>query len=398
MRFGNSAEDIWPVSLLRVTSNVAGTDGTASYASDTVLRRETSAAARALPVAVSENEAADDEVTIVLKAHDAAGNATASTNGLFTVSYDAALLELTEVSSNVELTAQQAAEGSLTLGYAAAAAIPADSVIATLTFKTHVGDTTDVLIGQTEVNDNTDLDWQETVTVTLPEGCAHAETELRNQKDASCFEDGYTGDLYCKDCGALLTQGELIPKNSDNCPSRGFVDVKQNQWYHEAIDYVVAAGLMNGMDATHFEPNSNMTRAQLVMVLYRISGEPTVENAEHPFQDVAENAWYADAVAWAYHEGVVNGISATRFAPDSSITREQLVTILYRFCAAEAVDEDCLSAFRDAHRISDYAKDAMNWAVSTGLIAGTSETTLSPLGNATRAQIATILMRLCEAD
>ncbi len=172
-------------------------------------------------------------------------------------------------------------------------------------------------------------------------------------------------------------------------------DVKVSDWYYESVMYVIRNGLMNGKGNGFFAPNANLTRAELVTVLYRMAGEPSVDGLEHPFADVAADTWYTDAVIWAYHEGVVNGISETAFAPGADITREQIAAILYRYAGAEAA-EDALAGYADADKVSDWAYDAMNWAVSVGLINGMDETTLAPQGNATRAQIATILMRYCE--
>ncbi len=174
-----------------------------------------------------------------------------------------------------------------------------------------------------------------------------------------------------------------------------FVDVP-GHWAEEEILEAVYRGLFKGMDDTHFAPNANLTRAELVTVLYRMAGEPSVEGMTHPFADVAADTWYTDAVIWAKDAKVVKGISDTAFAPTANITREQIATILYRYAEAEAVTEDALADFADADKVSAWAVEAVNWAVSAGLINGMDETTLAPQGNATRAQIATILMRYCE--
>ncbi|MBE6946147.1 MAG: S-layer homology domain-containing protein, partial [Ruminococcaceae bacterium] len=196
---------------------------------------------------------------------------------------------------------------------------------------------------------------------------------------------------YCADCDATETR-EVAPV----CPAEKFSDVDTKQWYHEGVCYVIRNGLMNGKSETVFAPNANLTRAELVTVLYRMAGEPNVEDLEHPFTDVADDTWYTDAVIWAYNAEVVKGISETAFAPNANITREQIATILYRYAGAEAVEEDALADFADADKVNNYAVEAMNWAVSVGLINGMDDATLAPQGNATRAQIATILMRYCE--
>jgi len=121
-----------------------------------------------------------------------------------------------------------------------------------------------------------------------------------------------------------------------------------------------------------------------------------VDGLEHPFVDVAEGQWYSDAIAWAYHAEVVNGTSDTTFAPGAIITREQIAAILFRFSGADAEETDHLADFTDADKVNAYAVDAMNWAVANGLINGMGNGTLAPQGNASRAQIATILMRYCQ--
>jgi len=208
--------------------------------------------------------------------------------------------------------------------------------------------------------------------------------------EPGCTEAGEE-TRYCTDCDATETR-EVAPV----CPAEKFSDVDTKQWYHEGVCYVIRNGLMNGKSETIFAPNANLTRAELVTVLYRMAGEPSVEDLEHPFADVADDTWYTDAVIWAYNAEVVKGISNTAFAPNANITREQIAAILYRYAGAEAVEEDSLKDFVDADKVNAYAVEAMNWAVSVGLINGMDDATLAPQGNATRAQIATILMRYCE--
>ena len=133
-------------------------------------------------------------------------------------------------------------------------------------------------------------------------------------------------------------------------------------------------------------------------ILYRLENEPAVSGGS-AFTDVESGAWYADAVAWAAANDIVNGTSATTFAPNSPITREQMAAILYRYAAYKGYDvsqKADLSGYTDAASISDYAKDALAWANAQKLITGVTDTTLNPQGSATRAQVATILMRLCE--
>ena len=184
------------------------------------------------------------------------------------------------------------------------------------------------------------------------------------------------------------------------CPSTNFTDVEENGWYHTGVDFMVRNGFMNGVADDAFDVDGNLTRAQLVTILYRIAGEPE-STATNPFADVADGQWYTNAVIWAAENGIVKGVNTTTFAPNDQITREQIATILFRYAKAEKA-EGKLAGFPDAGKVSDYAADAMAWAVEQGLINGISEsdgkTYLAPQETATRAQIAVILMRYLTAE
>ena len=203
----------------------------------------------------------------------------------------------------------------------------------------------------------------------------------------------------CTRCSATKT--ETIPAGS--CPSAGFTDVPgEGNWAHAGIDYCVANGLMSGVGGNLFAPKMTTTRAQIVQILYNLEGEPKVSGTM-PFTDLTQN-WYKDAVLWAYQTGVVSGTSATTFAPDLPVTREQIAVILMGY--AEKVlgvtrtwTPADLSVFPDAGSVSGWAKDALADAVALGLISGASNggvTYLSPKGSATREQVATILMEFCK--
>ena len=203
----------------------------------------------------------------------------------------------------------------------------------------------------------------------------------------------------CTRCSATKT--ETIPAGS--CPSAGFTDVPgEGNWAHAGIDYCVANGLMSGVGGNLFAPKMTTTRAQIVQILYNLEGEPKVSGTT-PFTDLTQN-WYKDAVLWAYQTGVVSGTSATTFAPDLPVTREQIAVILMGY--AEKVlgvtrtwTPADLSVFPDAGSVSGWAKDALADAVALGLISGASNggvTYLSPKGSATREQVATILMEFCK--
>ena len=178
-----------------------------------------------------------------------------------------------------------------------------------------------------------------------------------------------------------------------------FTDVTEGDWFYDAVRYAYETGLMDGVGDGQFAPNATTNRAMVVTILYRLAGEPAVAG-QSDFTDVADGLWYTDAVLWAAQKGIVNGISATEFAPAGDLTREQLATILFRY--AESMDYDVsasadLSGFPDADQIQSYATEALSWAVAEGLLQGFEDDSLQPGGTATRAQIATILMRFLSA-
>lgn len=183
-----------------------------------------------------------------------------------------------------------------------------------------------------------------------------------------------------------------------DCPAYSYGDVDTSAWYHEAVDYVLVNGLMSGYGNGVFGPNDHLSRAQLCQILYNKEGRPAVTGSS-AFTDVADGAWYADAVTWAAENGIVGGYGGGLFGPEDNITREQLAAILYRYAQTKGYDTASgadLSAYGDASDVSSWAIPAMQWACGTGVIMGVTESTLLPQGSATRAQVATMLMRFCE--
>jgi hypothetical protein len=177
-----------------------------------------------------------------------------------------------------------------------------------------------------------------------------------------------------------------------------FGDVFVSDWYYDAVKYAVDKQLFTGTSDTTFSPNANMTRAMLVTVLYRMEGRPAVTAANN-FRDVKNGQWYTDAILWANANNIVTGYGDGLFGIDDPITREQMAAILYRYASAKGYNvtgSDDLARFTDAPSVRGWALDAMKWAVAQGLINGTTDTTLSPGGSATRGQVATILMRFAE--
>lgn len=177
-----------------------------------------------------------------------------------------------------------------------------------------------------------------------------------------------------------------------------FDDVAADAWYAPAVDYVKYGRLMYGTGNNLFQPDAQMTRAMLAQVLYELEGAPSVKGLSCPFTDVG-GSWYTDAVIWAYNAGVVAGVSATQFAPNEALTREQMVTMLYGYAGRDeqlSGSDGALAAYQDQASVSGWARAAMAWAVSSGVISGTSATTLSPKKVGTRAEVATVLMQFCE--
>lgn len=192
---------------------------------------------------------------------------------------------------------------------------------------------------------------------------------------------------------AVAALEAAIAAIEDSCPAKAFADVELDRWYHEGIDFMVTNGYMNGMSATEFAPNAELTRAQIVTILYRVAGEPSVAGLTNPFTDVEEGKFYTNAVIWAYNKGIVMGVDDTTFAPNSPVTREQMVTFLYRFAGTPDSDKTALEGYEDVSSVAKFAVDAVAWAVENGILTGTTATTLAPKGTATRAQIAAILAR-----
>ena len=241
-----------------------------------------------------------------------------------------------------------------------------------------------------------------TITVTPDEGY-----EL--DKLAVYDEDGDKIDLKDKGDGKFtfeMPKGDVEIEVSfalleDETVKADFADVAADAWYADAVQYVYENGMMSGTSETAFSPDVTTTRGMIVTILYRLEGSPDLsnENLGYPYADVDANAYYADAVYWARQNGIVSGMSAEQFAPNDAITREQMAAILYRYAQFKGYDVSAkadLSVYTDAAQVSTYATDAMAWANGAQLIAGTSQATLTPAGNATRAQVATVLMRFCE--
>lgn len=204
---------------------------------------------------------------------------------------------------------------------------------------------------------------------------------------ATCTTKGVEG-RFCAYCDLVLTR-ELDVLTE--CAMEKFEDVIASEWYHDYVDFVLNAGIMNGVSETAFDPNGTVTRAMAVTVLYRAAGCPEVAEAA-TFEDVAADAWYADAVAWAQAEGIALGTSETTFEPEALVTREQIATFLWRANGSPVVEAEL--TFEDAAEISGYAVEAMKWAASEGIFEGDGDNMVRPFDTAIRVELAAIITRV----
>ena len=218
-------------------------------------------------------------------------------------------------------------------------------------------------------------------------------------------EDGVTTAVYTVTVNTAALPEPITPGVDNKKPASKpevklpFTDVSTSDWFYDDVRFANQNGLFNGVEKDLFAPEEPMTRGMLVTVLWRLDGETAPKTAT-TFTDVDANAYYADAVAWAAGSGIVNGVGGNKFAPSEPVTREQLAAIFFRYAKAEAPEADVLSGYPDAEAISTYARDAMAWAVSTGLVTGSKEadgTYLAPQGLAAREQAAAILMRYVQS-
>lgn len=163
--------------------------------------------------------------------------------------------------------------------------------------------------------------------------------------------------------------------------------------YRPSIQYLSEKGYLVGNGAEDFDPESTMTRGQFVVILYRMSDCPSVSDMENPFEDVEKGSWYEDAVIWAAANNVVKGITEDTFDPDAEITREQIAVMLFRYAQAFPVARNHLSRFQDNREVSEYAREALNWAVAMGIVSGVTENTLEAKASISCAQAANMLYR-----
>ena len=283
-------------------------------------------------------------VTLVLTAMED------TTSGRITVSYDRSLLRYQDAEIRGNVSGTQVGEGTVTFGYASNgdSALAAGKIVATLRFAS-------------------EKRWES--------------TELQ---------------VTVEDFNAQEGLHLALPTVTVDYAKFPFTDVTPDKWYYEAVYYTWQNNLFQGVEKTIFLPGGSMTRAMFVTVLGRMAGVEENRKATIKFSDVRAGSYYVGYVAWAVEAGIVKGTSDTTFSPDANLTREQMVTMLYRYAKAQKMDVSvkdatCLNAFPDHNAISGWAKDAMAWAVSRNIIIGTGAGLL-PRADATRAQSAQVLM------
>lgn len=262
----------------------------------------------------------------------------------------------------------------------------------------------DISIYEKDTNNKVQPNEEYKVTITLP--LPEILWDLRKDVTVVCVVDDelitLPSSLILKDgiwCIAFEAEHfspyAFVVNSESNNP---FSDVSESDWFYEAVQYISGNGLMNGINETTFEPNIDTTRGMIVTILYRLEGEPSVTTSS-TFKDIVGGTWYHDAVVWGELNGIITGYDADTFGPTNKITREQMAAIIYRYANFKEYDvakTSDISNYIDVNDISSYAMMNMNWAIAEGLISGTTPTTLAPKGAATRAQVATILMRFIQ--
>ena len=241
------------------------------------------------------------------------------------------------------------------------------------------------------------------VTKLTLDTCDHEHTQADGVKPATCAEDGYSGDLYCGDCGELLDKGHVIPAlghdfvngECSRCDAEmeaAFEDVPVGSFYFDPVQWAVDEEITAGTTPTTFDPNGKCMRAVVVTFLWKAAGSPEPKTTENPFTDVKEGSYYYKAVLWAYENNVTAGLTATTFGPTALCNRAQVVTFLYNAMGKPEV-KNTEHKFTDVDEGKFYYTP-MLWAVENGITAGLTETTFGPNAICNRAQVVTFLYRL----
>ena len=234
--------------------------------------------------------------------------------------------------------------------------------------------------------------------------CEHKNTEYRNKKDATCTEEGYSGDVYCRDCKECVAVGETVPALGHNyvngsCKLCGaadptqipFTDVSKSDYYAQPVLWAVEKSITTGTDVGKFSPNQTCTRGQVVTFLWRAAGCPAPTSTNSPFSDIKSSDYFYKAVLWAVEKGITTGTGATTFSPNSECTRAQVATFLWR-SQGEPKPTSATNTFTDVAQGS-YYYNAVLWAVENSVTNGVDVGKFAPDNSCTRGQIVTFLYR-----
>ena len=375
--------DIAPVSVTEVHTNDSAADTQKTSVFEKALRPEVLKTAKAQPI--SQMKAANKQTAGTLNSvsqPQSTGSTSAqrstvtldltaiapTASSIMEISYNTKELTLSSVTGAATLTTwYESVPGTIVFACAERSEVAVGELLGQLRFELAAGSSSSkVTIKTKQLNETSFAAGQEKIrTVVL-------------------------GDSLSPILPAIISSGEK------DCPSRSFRDLDTTKWYHEAIDTMLREGLMNGTGNGLFEPNGTLTRAMLVTILWRSEGKPAA-SAQTSFTDVPAGAYYAEAVRWAAANGVVKGVSSTEFGPSKNITRQELVTILWRLAAKKGLNTSnaglTVPEFADRSQIAAWAAEAMSWGCTRGILTGKSANRVDPTGTATRAEAAAMIVR-----
>ena len=375
--------DIAPVSVTEVHTNDSAADTQKTSVFEKALRPEVLKTAKAQPI--SQMKAANKQTAGTLNSvsqPQSTGSTSAqrstvtldltaiapTASSIMEISYNTKELTLSSVTGAATLTSwYESVPGTIVFACAERSEAAVGELLGQLRFELAAGSSSSkVTIKTKQLNETSFAAGQEKIRIVV------------------------LGDSLSPILPAIISSGEK------DCPSRSFRDLDTTKWYHEAIDTMLREGLMNGTGNGLFEPNGTLTRAMLVTILWRSEGKPAA-SAQTSFTDVPAGAYYAEAVRWAAANGVVKGVSSTEFGPSKNITRQELVTILWRLAAKKGLNTSnaglTVPEFADRSQIAAWAAEAMSWGCTRGILTGKSANRVDPTGTATRAEAAAMIVR-----
>lgn len=311
-----------------------------------------------------------------------------TTNGRITVAYNSGMLVYSNVSASDLVIGVNVENGQVTVAYAVKDdAIQAGEEILVIAFTTRSSGTTTLQAVLEEFNENESLDAE---CKDMVVGISIMTPDVPGTGGGSATPS----DPSTPGTGDDTEDGDAEDKDEPSVEMENFGDVSENQWFYEAVEHVVEQGYFKGVTDNSFAPQEKMTRAMFVTVLGRIAGVEETSEGTSAFSDVKNGQWFSGFVAWASEAGIVQGANG-KFDPNGNITREQMAVFLYRYAQYAGldltVDSNAVSKYRDFKDVSSWAKDAMIWAVSNGIVNGTG-VGLEPQATATRAQVAQIVL------